>query len=208
VAARVEALPWVAHATVSRHWPDSLVVTVVERVPAAVVESPGHSAVVVDDSGHVLGPESSASPGTPVVQAPVTAGRPGSVLGPGVAPGLAVLKAVPATLKRRVLGIDVAPDGDVSMALTGQVGVTLGAAVDLPAKFEALLSVLVDVPPTAPEVVDVTVPDSPAVGPPAPPASPAARGAGAGSAGARSSTASAGENARARWVTPPRQGRS
>ena len=63
--------------------------------------------------------------------------------------------------------LDVADDGDVTLALTGHIGVTLGPAVELPAKFEALLSVLVDVPPTAPEVIDVTVPDAPAVGPPA-----------------------------------------
>jgi hypothetical protein len=72
-------------------------------------------------------------------------------------------------LQRRVEQVAVAADGDVTLALTGHVGVTLGPAVELPAKFEALLSVLVDVPPTAPEVIDVTVPDAPAVGPPAPP---------------------------------------
>jgi cell division protein FtsQ len=205
VAARVEALPWVAHATVARHWPDTLVVTVVERVPVAVVESPGHGSVLVDGSGHVLSAESLAPPGTVVVHAPVAPSPPGSVLGPGAAPGLAVLAAVPPTLERRVEEVDVGPGGEVTLALTGHVGVTLGPAVDLPAKFEALLSVLVDVPPTAPEVVDVTVPDSPAVGPPAP---PAPRPSAAGSAAAHASPAPGSENARARWVPRPRQGRS
>jgi cell division protein FtsQ len=205
VAARVEALPWVAHATVTRHWPDSLVVTVVERVPKAVVESPGHGAVVVDGSGHVLATAFIAPPGMVVLNAPVVAGRPGSVLGEGAAPGLAALAAVPSILERRVEQVDVAADGDVTMALTGHIGVTLGPAVDLPAKFEALLSVLVDVPPTVPEVVDVTVPDSPAVGPPAPPASP---DAGAGGGAPHPSSTPGSENARARWVTQRRQGRS
>ncbi len=95
VAARVEALPWVAHATVARHWPDDITVTVVERAPAAVVESPGHGAVLVDGRGHVLSSAQEAAPGTPVLVAPVATGRPGSVLGPAAAPGLSVLAAVP-----------------------------------------------------------------------------------------------------------------
>ncbi len=180
VAARVEALPWVARATVTRHWPDDITVTVVERSPAAVVRGAGHGSVLVDAGGHVLSSAQEAPPGTPVVVAPVVVGPPGSVLGPAAAPGLTVLAAVPPLLRRRVEEVAVGADGEVTLALTGHVGVTLGPAVELPAKFEALLSVLVDVPPTAPEVVDVTVPDAPAVGPPPPPATGvrrAARGA-------------------------------
>ena len=88
VAARVEALPWVAHATVIRHWPDDVTVTVDERVAAAVVETPGHGAVLVDKHGHVLSDALGVIPGTVVLSAPVTPGPPGSVLGAGAAPGL------------------------------------------------------------------------------------------------------------------------
>ncbi len=167
-AARVEALPWVAHATVARHWPDDVTVTVTERVPVAVVDDGGH-AVLVDGTGHVLATVFGAPPSTVVLAAPVVVARPGSVLGAGAAPGLAVLGAVPASLRARLQQVDVAADGDVTLALAGNVGVTLGPAVELGAKFAALASVLADVPPTAPEVIDVTVPDAPAVGPPAPP---------------------------------------
>jgi cell division protein FtsQ len=177
VAARVEALPWVAHATVTRHWPDGITVTVAERVPAAVVDIPGHGAAVVDGRGHVLTTVSVAPPGTVVLSAPVTSGPPGSVLGAAAEPGLAVLGAVPPVLRPRLLQVDVGPDGDVTLALTGHVGVTLGLPVELPAKFVALMSVLLDVPPTAPEVIDVTVPDAPAVGPPPPPATSVRRAA-------------------------------
>jgi cell division protein FtsQ len=165
VAARVEALPWVAHATVTRHWPDTLIVNVVERVPAAVVAGPGQSAVLVDSTGHVLAPAAAAPPGTVLLDAPVAAGRPGSVLGSAALRGLSVLGALPASIAPRLQQIDVAADGDVSLELSGRVGVTLGPADELAAKFEALVSVLVDVPPTGPEVIDVTVPDAPAVGP-------------------------------------------
>jgi cell division protein FtsQ len=181
VAARVEAWPWVAHATVTRHWPGDVTVTVVERVAVAAVATPGHGAVLVDAQGRVLSDLPGVPAGAAVLDVPVTPGLPGSLLGAPAAPGLAALDAVPPVLQRRLQQVDVAQDGDVTLALTGNIGVTMGPAVELPAKFDALLSVLVDVPPTVPEVIDVTVPDAPAVGPPPAP--------GAGAAAARAVTA-------------------
>ena len=81
----------------------------------------------------------------------------------------------------------MSPSGDVTLALTGHIGVTLGLPVELPAKFVALVSVLLDVPPTAPEVIDVTVPDAPAVGPPPPPGTRSARRTGGAAAPAAAS---------------------
>jgi hypothetical protein len=129
----------------------------------------------------------------------VAVGPPGSVLGAGAAPALAVVRAVPPALERRLESVAVAADGDVSLALTGNVGVTLGPAVELRAKFQALYTVLVDVPPPSPEVIDVTVPGAPAVGPPPVPA-PAA-----GHTPAPPPPAPGAENARARWVPRPRR---
>jgi cell division protein FtsQ len=105
------------------------------------------------------------------LDAPVVPAQPGSVLGSAARPGLSVLAALPSSVAARLEQVDVAADGDVSLQLSGRIGVTIGPAVELPAKFEALLSVLVDVPPTGPEVIDVTVPDAPAVGPVPPPVS-------------------------------------
>jgi cell division protein FtsQ len=186
VAARVEALPWVAHATVTKQWPSGVTVTVTERVASAVVESPGHRPVLVDDSGHVLATVASAPAGLVVLSAAVRPGPPGSVLGGAAGPGLAVLGAVPPSLGPRLEQVTVAADGDVTLALTGHIGATLGPAVGLAAKFTALVSVLVDVPPTRPEVVDVTVPGAPAVGPPPAP------GPGPGAAAKKAPTAPAG----------------
>jgi cell division protein FtsQ len=199
VAAHVEALPWVAHASVARQWPDTVTVTVVERVPVAAVDRPGHGAVLVDRGGHVLASVAVVPPGTVVLSAPVAVGPPGSVLGAGAAPALAVVRAVPPALERRLESVAVAADGDVTLALTGNVGVTLGPAVELRAKFQALYTVLVDVPPPSPEVIDVTVPGAPAVGPPPVPA-PAA-----GHTPAPPPPAPGAENARARWVPRPRR---
>jgi cell division protein FtsQ len=169
VAARVEALPWVAHATVTRHWPDDITVVVTERVPVAAVAGAGGGTMIVDARGRVLAAMASAPPGLVTLVAPVVPGRPGSVLGPGAAPGLAALAAVPASLDGRVQQASVGADGDVTLALSGNLAVTMGPAVELGAKFEALTSVLVDVAPRGPADIDVTVPDAPAVGPPLPP---------------------------------------
>ena len=53
-AARVEALPWVAHAVVARHWPDAVTVTVTERVPLGTLARPGGGVALVDRTGRVL----------------------------------------------------------------------------------------------------------------------------------------------------------
>ena len=54
VAAHVEALPWVAHAVVVRHWPDSVTILVTERVALGSVARPGGGVALVDASGRVL----------------------------------------------------------------------------------------------------------------------------------------------------------
>ena len=53
-AARVEALPVHRHAQVHRHWPDGVTISVTERVPKAVMASPGSSWSVLDGHGRTL----------------------------------------------------------------------------------------------------------------------------------------------------------
>jgi cell division protein FtsQ len=166
VARQVERLPWVLHATVTKHWPDDVTVTVSERVPAAVVEPPGGGDVLVDAHGRILGPVTEAPVGIMALVVPVVPGRPGSVLGAAARPGLAVVARVPASLRSQIARVDVAADGIVTLSLTNDLGVTLGRPIELPAKFEALRTVLIDVAPRPPAVIDVTVPSAPAVGPP------------------------------------------
>ena len=53
IRARVEALPWIAAATVSRRWPDTLVVEVTERAPVALWQHQRRYRVI-DAAGEVL----------------------------------------------------------------------------------------------------------------------------------------------------------
>ncbi|MDT7934460.1 MAG: FtsQ-type POTRA domain-containing protein [Sphingomonadaceae bacterium] len=55
VRARVEAMPWVEHATVARRLPDKLVISVTERQPAALWQYRG-KLHLIDPTGHLLEP--------------------------------------------------------------------------------------------------------------------------------------------------------
>jgi cell division protein FtsQ len=171
-AARVEKLPWVAHASVVRNWPDGVTVTVTERVPVAVVDRPGGGVAVVDGAGHVLVWMPVAPPGLIALGAVAVPGPPGAVLGPGARPALTVADALPATLAPRVRRVAVTPGQRVWLDLGGRVSAVLGGPRDIGAKLQSLVSVLAAARPVGPVVVDVTVPDQPTVGPPAADAPP------------------------------------
>ena len=54
VAAKVEKLPWIATARVSRNWPDHITIAVAERVPVASMAGPGTSWSEVDGAGRTV----------------------------------------------------------------------------------------------------------------------------------------------------------
>lgn len=179
VARQVDRLAWVDRAVVSRHWPDSVTMTITERTPVAAVDV-GAAVVLVDGSGRVLA-WGSSRPDLPQLIAPGRPGAPGSSLGRTYQPGLAALGSVPSALRGRILDVTVAGNGDVTLGFPGDVTAAFGPADDLAAKYEALASVLSGAPPSGPEVIEVAVPDAPVVAPvvvvaprhpPTPPATP------------------------------------
>ena len=54
VAAKVEGLPFVATARVSRNWPDGVTIAVTERVPVAIMAGPSTSWSVLDRTGRTV----------------------------------------------------------------------------------------------------------------------------------------------------------
>lgn len=168
VEAHLEALPWVKTALVSRHWPDTVRIAIVERVPAALAAGGGaHQGqwALVDDSGRVLAYAPSPLAGLPQLESPAAVGAPGTALGPSARAGLAVIGALPGQLPTPVRAVTVAANGWVSLQLAGGTEVALGPPQMLEAKLSALRSVLVEAPPPGPELIDVTVPGEPTVGP-------------------------------------------
>lgn len=168
-ARAIDALPWVAQATVTRHWPDTIRVALTERVPVAGVPAPGGHWALVDKTGRVLAVVTGLAPSMVVLMSPAVPGRPGSVLGRAAAPGLTVAAQLPPVLVGRVHRVTVSAEGAVVLDLGGGVSAELGPVTDLAAKFESLAAVLAAAPPRAPALIDVTVPDAPTVGPPPPP---------------------------------------
>ena len=171
VAAHVEALPWVAHAVVVRHWPDSVTITVTERVPLGSVARPGGGAALVDASGRVLAWQAGPPTGL-VLVAPVTPGRPGTVLARGARPALQAASALPSSLVGRVVQVRANAQGMVTIDLGRGVSAVLGSSGALEAKMSSLASVLAGAHVSAPAVINVTIPDEPTVGRPPPGSGP------------------------------------
>ena len=169
-ARAVEALPWIAGATVATRWPDGVTVTVTERRPVAVVAE-GSRWAVLDRTGRVL--EVAASPPTGLARlvSVGSPGAPGTTLGRGRA-SLRVAASLPAAFAAMVTAVSPSPGGGVDLALDDGVGVVLGTPNQLPAKFEDVASILAGAQLASGSVIDVSVPPSPAVSPPttAPPA--------------------------------------
>lgn len=107
---RLDALPWVAKATVRRTWPSTVAIRIRERQPAAQLTGPGGQPAVVDASGRVLiaGPEAasllaSVAPPLPRLHGAPIAGPAGTVVGSASAAGLKVAVAVAEQLRRGLI---------------------------------------------------------------------------------------------------------
>jgi cell division protein FtsQ len=156
VAARVAKLPAVATATVSRSWPHTVTVTVVERVPVASATTPD-GVELVDADGVVY-------PGTP------PPGLPRLVFGavgpddPSTRSALAALAALPPPIRSQVLTVDATVagsgvPGQVTFGLTDNRQVLWGTDDRAAGKAAVLVPLL-----TQPgHVFDVTSPDLPTI---------------------------------------------
>jgi cell division protein FtsQ len=155
IAARVAALPAVATASVSRSWPHTVTVSVVERVPVATVTTPKGVALV--DSGGV------AYPGTPPPGLPrLDFGGVGPD-DPATRAAVAALAALPDAVRRQVLTVGVvvtgAAPGQVGFGLTDDRQVLWGTAERAADKAAVIVPLL-----TQPgHVFDVTSPDLPTI---------------------------------------------
>jgi len=161
VIARLETLPDVESARLTRVWPHEVVVTVRFRRAVAVL---GRPAVAVDASGRLLGPlDSLPAAARPSSELPrltgVSAGNGGRLTGPAEAlVRLAVLleRAVPNRLV--ALGDD---HGEVVGELRGGLTVRFGGLGAEVAKAVAVRTVLARLGAPAGATLDVSVPDRP-----------------------------------------------
>ncbi len=164
----IEALPWVADATVTRELPGTVHVQVTERTPSAMVSINGAS-VLVDDSGRVLAAGDPMSLPAAVPRDPPFV----SVLAPGGDAVPAVGARVDRALHDAVVlagRLRLDPPGAVAavrlepslrLDLVGGGAVELGDTTDLDAKIEAFRTVHARVDLTCLDTIDLRVPTRP-----------------------------------------------
>lgn len=153
-ARRVGAIPQVATVKVDRDWPGTVVITVSERVAAALVPD-SHGYAVVDGGGVVFGQVASPTKGLPVitVSAPAKADE--------VVPGaLAALRALPRTVTGQIAAITASDPYAITLRFTDGATVNWGgadAAADKARDLVALLRI------GGGRHYDVSAPDAPAM---------------------------------------------
>ena len=126
---RIAALPAVESVTVSRSWPDTIVVDVVRRTPVALVAS-GSAYDVVDASGAVIRSIPSVEEGLPVVTA----------TGDGVGAAVAVARELPEEVRSKVVSIEASTRNNVTLILRNRSEVMWGSADEGAFKAEVLLT--------------------------------------------------------------------
>lgn len=160
---RVEALPVVRTADVSRVDPLTVRITVVERTPALVLRA-GNGNSVVDEEGVVIARGS--QDGLPVL----SSGLPKPPLGEsvaglaGFAPGFEVHAALPADVADVVVRYEVRGE-DVQLVLASEVRVLFGRADRIAAKATAVRALLGEIGDEAGVVLDVRAPGNPVIVP-------------------------------------------
>lgn len=154
VAARIETVPQIASAAVSRDWPGTVIVTVTERVPAALVPA-GTGYEVVDAGGVVFGRLSAVRAGLPVitVSAPADADE--------VVPGaLAALRALPSSVDTDITAITASDPYAITLRFSDGSTVNWGGADDPSGKARDLVALLRI---GTHRHYDVSAPDAPAM---------------------------------------------
>jgi cell division protein FtsQ len=132
-ANRVERIPAVLSATVSRSWPDTILITVHERTPQLAVAAAG-GYDLVDQYGVTVRWLASKPAGLPLLTSPPTPVRGNS----GVEAAALVLRQLPTALRTRVESVSAPSATAVTLQLTGGITVLWGAPGQVTQKWAEL----------------------------------------------------------------------
>lgn len=120
-ARRVERIPAVLSATVSRSWPDTIVITVRARTAQLAVSAAG-GYDLIDEHGVTVRWAAHRPPGLPLLTAPPAALRGDA----GVFAAAQVLRQLPSALRARILSVSAPSATAVTLHLTGGATVVWG----------------------------------------------------------------------------------
>jgi len=173
------AMPWVASAHVERKWPHTVIFSITEQRPSAIVKS-AESLVLVSTTGRILQrvtkPDSSelllelegstplvavGSPGSP--DASTDPSRIGAKVSEEISQALGVLNRMPDTLRSELAAARLSRAGSLTMELNDGTQVLFGPPEDAAAKLLAVESVLNQVVRDCMQTLDVREPTRPAV---------------------------------------------
>lgn len=157
-AARVARLPQVASVEVTRGWPHTVVVTLVERVPVAVVEEAGTRSLV-DREGVLFDTITGRSPAGVV---PLRVPSPGPD-DAATAAALGAVVALPADVRAEITGVTAGTSDDVTLTLTDGRTVLWGSADQTSRKARVLAALLAQIDAgtlAAAGTLDVSTPDA------------------------------------------------
>jgi cell division protein FtsQ len=157
----IEALPWVAEATVERSWSGSVAIEVTEREAVAAVVA-GDRWLLADGTGRLLQGVDAEPTDVPLIEGLSVSARPGDTLDPDGVAAVTVAAAVPEVLRADVATVS-GTDGEVTIALREGGVVLLGSADDAPAKLAGAAAVLATVADGCVQQLDVRVASSPAL---------------------------------------------
>lgn len=150
VRARVEAVPAVRRAEVSRAWPHTVRISVTERTPVAVIDQ-GSGLQALDADGVLFGGFAHRPPHLPLVVAPAGTGA------EALTEGARVVASLPPRVARKVQSVQVASVDQISLVMAQGRRVLWGSAEQSDQK-AAVLAVLLRRPGTQ---IDVSVPGRP-----------------------------------------------
>lgn len=115
IAAKVEAIPAVASASVSRSWPNGVVITITERRPVAIVTVKGEK-WAVDITGKVYLPEARLGSSVAKGLLPLTVDKPGTG-DLATRTAVKVIASLPQALYKQVSSVTAKTGADVTLTL-------------------------------------------------------------------------------------------
>jgi cell division protein FtsQ len=126
VAHRVEQLRQVQSARVTRDWPDTVAISVTERVPAlAVPVSQGYD--LIDQDGVVVESVSEQPLDMPILDLPAGPAQPAALRGnPAVHAAAVVVRELPRYLARKLVSVQAPSATEVTLRLSGGVSIVWG----------------------------------------------------------------------------------
>jgi cell division protein FtsQ len=150
---RVEGIQAVETAHVERRWPTTVRIVVRERMPIVVVQH-GNRFLQIDRYGVTVLTSAARPRGLPVLDV----ANP-TQSDPALRAGLAVIRALPSWLGRRVVGVEVMSPEAVTLRVNDGVTVVWGAPERGPEKLRLLHGLLSESPQRGVTTIDVSSPE-------------------------------------------------